>query len=167
MSSENPVLLLAYKLGGISSSSASSAGNRTASKSADKNEAWHLSLYVFDSEYSYGIDGITIGPMTTQPHETKPVGYTRKSKKQLEDYISKVKNDWSPFTYDLLTHNCQHFAKMILKFLGIKKSIPDKYTDLPNTYCAVLGPLKGLPGSVSRSIKSSSGSLGSLQGSSS
>lgn len=114
-----------------------------------KSEAWHLSICVFDLEYSYGRNGITISEIKQEPGMRRVMGFTNKTKKELNHYVTNVQG-WTRNTYDILNHNCQHFAQVILKFLGVNETIPRYYTNLAKTWRNTLGTLKYVPEKISR-----------------
>jgi len=169
MLTKNPVLLVAYNMGSISGSWTSYFSSSTipSSKSIAESDAWHLSVFVFNMEYSYGMDGISVRRMDSRADEIMVIGYTSKSRKELDEYIENLA-DWSTNAYDVLDHNCQHFAEIILNFLGIEQHIPMKFKDLPKTLCQLLGPLKSVASKLSQAFYKSSGSNSgkSLRGSS-
>ncbi|KAF2896761.1 hypothetical protein ILUMI_09415 [Ignelater luminosus] len=130
--SQSPVLLLASKLNIPVSISSSSNQHQDG-----KSEAWHVSICVFDREYSCGRDGITISKIKQQPPESIIIGYTNTTCEELNNYVKNLKG-WKKRNYDVLNNNCQHFAQLILRFLGIKKLIPKHFTNLPKVLRSAL-----------------------------
>lgn len=81
---------------------------------------WHTAVYVFEREYYYA-GGIN----KSQPRKTKfgkPIkeinfGYSKKTKKEFEDYLRSINNKFTSNNYDLISHNCNHFTDTALYFL--------------------------------------------------
>ncbi|CAH1114730.1 unnamed protein product [Psylliodes chrysocephalus] len=96
-STKNPVLLYAYKLTKILSL---------------EDEAWHVSVYVFGYEISYGNSGINIEKiMENEPFETRFMGHTDRTGTELYHFLEEINTEWTAETYDVLRNNCQHFAE--------------------------------------------------------
>ncbi|KAH0479502.1 MAG: hypothetical protein KVP17_000832 [Porospora cf. gigantea B] len=59
------------------------------------------------------------------PHvEEISVGWLRKKPLEVDHWIWKISQDFSAFSYDLLTHNCNHFVARGIKALGFEFSMP-------------------------------------------
>lgn len=96
-------------------------------------KAWHLSVFVFDLEFSYnGNDGVTYDePINNHVHKTINMGFTNKTKKEFISHVEKeLKNEFTNLNYHVLRKNCQHFAQRVLNFLEIEEPIPIEYTVL-------------------------------------
>ncbi|CAH1099012.1 unnamed protein product [Psylliodes chrysocephalus] len=119
--------------------------------------AWHLSVFVFDREFSYnGSDGVTVTSNNAEPHDTENMGRTNKTKEKLLKFIRVLRREFTVSNYNALTNNCQSFAQRVLTFLGIEKQIPLKYTLLPKATNGTLGPAAGFLGMLFKSSSSSS-----------
>ncbi|CAH1107867.1 unnamed protein product [Psylliodes chrysocephalus] len=143
-STKNPVLLYAYKLAKMLSS---------------KEYAWHVSVYVFGYEISYGNGGInTKQIMEDEPNETKIMGYTDRTVKELYNFLKEISTEWTAQKYDVLRNNCQHFAEKVLKFLRVGKNVPRKYTELPTRIRRNWGSCVSVSSAIIKSFTKSSGS---------
>jgi len=131
----NPVLVLAYPVSALSDSTNSSNANDDKSTSSAP-QSWHLSVFVFGKEYSYGKEGTAIDDIHTHPTDTIPFGFTTKSKQELDAFIAE--SNWTADNYDVLNHNGQHFTQAVLKNLGMNKYLPTKYTNLPDSLIGVI-----------------------------
>ncbi|CAH1114729.1 unnamed protein product [Psylliodes chrysocephalus] len=142
-STKNPVLLYAYKLTKILSL---------------EDEAWHVSVYVFGYEISYGNSGINIEKiMENEPFETRFMGHTDRTGTELYHFLEEINTEWTAETYDVLRNNCQHFAEKVLKFLRVGKNVPGKYTDLPTRICRAWGSCVSVPSTLITSFTKSYG----------
>jgi len=81
----------------------------------------HTGIVVFGKEYFFGS-----GPCVGEPGKTVPVsvsqvldlGETGKVSEELEAFIdSSLACEYTPENYNLLSHNCNHYADAISKFL--------------------------------------------------
>lgn len=119
------------------------------SNQLEESEAWHLSVYAFDLEYSYGLGGITISETEQKPAEAKLMGFTNITSKEFNNYVQSLKG-WTANTYDVLNHNCQHFAQLIVKYLGVEETIPSYYTNLVTALQKILGKLRYVPARLAK-----------------
>ncbi|CAH1098459.1 unnamed protein product [Psylliodes chrysocephalus] len=105
---------------------------------------WHLGVFVFGFEYSYGPQGVTITNKPDVPLETTPMGCTKKTEKSLRTFVLEdLKTKYTALNYNALTNNCHGFAKEVLTFLGIGKEIPIKYTELCQAAKDAVGSVGG------------------------
>lgn len=97
---------------------------------------WHLSILVFNFEYSYSNRGITIQKIYDKPTEITYMDYTEVTKKQLDHYVNIVLPEcgWTKENYDISEKNCQHFVHVILGFLDVDEPVPNYYVKSRNTY---------------------------------
>merc|ERR1711957_72945 len=90
----------------------------------------HTGIVVFGKEYFFGS-----GPqICNSPGQSVPVpvaqtliiGETNKSQQELEAHINRVLAiEHSEQNYNLLNHNCNHYANDVAKFLLDGKGLPD------------------------------------------
>ncbi|XP_072391617.1 uncharacterized protein [Diabrotica undecimpunctata] len=113
-----------------------------------KPDIWHLSVVVFNKEYSFGADGFREERPGISGFRDKCIfmGTTGKSECDLSDFLCRNRWKWMDIDYNVLTKNCQHFAQELLDYLGIYKKIPSEYTNLPEVCRDILGPYQNLPG---------------------
>lgn len=95
----------------------------------------HTGVVVFGKEYFFG-SGPCIGEpgktVPCQPHHILELGETSKSCEELEAYISStLASQYTPEQYNLCTHNCNHYADAVAKFLlGDDKGLPHEVVNI-------------------------------------
>ncbi|ODV90041.1 hypothetical protein CANCADRAFT_99920 [Tortispora caseinolytica NRRL Y-17796] len=94
---------------------------------------WHTSVVVHGSEIFFGQGIQQCSPGMT--HHGKPVqiidmGDTELPHELFIEYLDSLRSEYSPDSYDLFKHNCNHFSQDILQFL-VGKDIPSFIKDLP------------------------------------
>ncbi|KAF4667126.1 hypothetical protein FOL47_003728 [Perkinsus chesapeaki] len=77
---------------------------------------WHTGIVVFGLEYYYG-GGICVSPppAVPMPYQTIDLGYTHKTRDELNTYLRSIWNQYTTDTYSLLTNNCNNFADVVVK----------------------------------------------------
>ncbi len=121
--STNKVVLHVYDLSqGMASSFLSSMPGLTGGVDGIDG-IWHTGVEVFGEEYFYG-GGIqhmnhfsVIGQYGLSPKESIVLGYTKKTKQQLEQFLASIDNRFTPQTYNLLKNNCNNFSFEVHGFL--------------------------------------------------
>jgi len=89
--------------------------------------AFHAGVEVYGREWSYGYTPDCTGLFVCPPkgctahayRESVPMGDTFMSKHDVDELIEEVSNIWVGYEYDLLRHNCCHFADDLCKRLGV------------------------------------------------
>jgi hypothetical protein len=96
----------------------------------------HTGVEVFGLEYFYG-GGIQRQPHSRvvetyrmRPHRIDTIGTTRKTKEELEAFITSLQARFSVATYNVFTNNCNHFSNELTKFL-CGTGVPDDIVSLP------------------------------------
>jgi len=88
---------------------------------ADFNGLWHTSIVVYGREYWFGGNVFEAEPGTTPfglPNHVLEMGNTMRTKADLWNFIQReLVDDFMPGTYDVLTHNGNHFTNEISRFL--------------------------------------------------
>ncbi|KAI9922658.1 hypothetical protein PsorP6_000873 [Peronosclerospora sorghi] len=99
---------------------------------------WHTGVLVFGKEYFFGGGGIqAMAPELVaqrygmQPVQSIPLGETRVSQQEFEEFLQQNSSRYTDATYDLLRHNCNNFSDDVSKFL-VGSGIPQYIIDLPN-----------------------------------
>mmetsp|Transcript_25169 Transcript_25169/g.63872 ORF Transcript_25169/g.63872 Transcript_25169/m.63872 type:complete len:407 (-) Transcript_25169:54-1274(-) len=94
----------------------------------------HTGIVVFGKEYFFGS-----GPCVGEPGKSVPVptsqildlGETSKTCEELEAYIQGVlAKEHTSENYNLLSHNCNHYANDVAKFLLDGKGIPESIVNI-------------------------------------
>ena len=87
---------------------------------------WHSAIIVFGKEYFFG-DGICNMPPGTTPFgmPTKKLylGDTEITEDLFVEFLTEIKDRFTPMTYNIKTHNCNHFTNECSNFL-IGSDIP-------------------------------------------
>jgi thioredoxin len=101
---------------------------------------WHTSIVVFGKEY-YFQGGIAIDrPKMTPfglPVKTIEMGNTELAEEDLNAYLVDIKPQFTPESYNIFDHNCNHFSNTLCEFLTgnhIPKDIMEQakeYKDTP------------------------------------
>ena len=88
---------------------------------------WHTAVCVYGKEYFYG-GGIQIGQPKKTPYgypvKELDMGYTQMEKDMFESYLKSIDNDFTPESYNVINHNCNHFTDAALFFLT-GKNLPN------------------------------------------
>ena len=88
---------------------------------------WHTAVCVYGKEYFYG-GGIQIGQPKKTPYgypvKELDMGYTQMEKDMFESYLKSIDNDFTPESYNVINHNCNHFTDTALFFLT-GKNLPN------------------------------------------
>jgi len=127
----------------------------------------HTGIVVFGREYFFGG-----GPAVSEnPGQAVPVpvaqtivlGETSKTPEELESHISNVlAHEHNEQNYNLLTHNCNHYANDVSKFLLNGKGLPDYIVDFGQD--ALSTPqgqqLRGMIENIERNMRQSGASGG-------
>ena len=105
---------------------------------------WHTGLVVGKTEFYFSA-GIKRAPAGTTPFgvptKVLPLGHTELPMEILEDYLEDIQPRFTPATYHLLHHNCNHFTHELASFLlgtGIPVDIVRQHERILNS---PLGPL--------------------------
>lgn len=108
---------------------------------------WHTSVLAFGIEYFFGGDICRSVPGQTKFGKiTKllPLGVTLRTPMELEALLSRgLKADFTRESYDILTHNCNHFSDRVSLYL-VGRHIPEEVLRQPecaNNAPALLQPL--------------------------
>ncbi|CAG9862350.1 unnamed protein product [Phyllotreta striolata] len=131
------VLLLAYK--SESESTFKWFFNRAIEVEAPQ---WHLSILVYNFEYSYTSKGITVQQTHEKPTEITYMDYTDISKNELDHYVNIILPGygWIKENYDSIERNCQHFIHVMIDFLQVDEPIPNYCLD-EKRLCQKLSPI--------------------------
>jgi len=94
----------------------------------------HTGIVVFGKEYFFG-SGPCIGEpgksIPCQVHQILELGTTTKTMQELEAHINAVlASEHTPEKYNLLTHNCNHYADDVAKFLLDGKGVPAEIVNI-------------------------------------
>lgn len=106
---------------------------------------WHTSIVVYNREYFFGSHGVeSCNPFATalgRPLKIEKLADTQVPYTVFIDYLNGLsETTFAGSTYNLLTHNCNHFSEEIAQFL-CGASIPKYILDLPNEVLnSSLGP---------------------------
>jgi hypothetical protein len=94
----------------------------------------HTGVVVFGNEYFFastptiGVPGQTVGIPTC---EVLNLGETTKTREELEAYInSQLVKEFNEENYTFLTHNCNHYADAVAKFLLNGTGLPSKIVNI-------------------------------------
>jgi hypothetical protein len=97
---------------------------------------WHTGIVVNNVEYYFG-GGIQRSPYGLFARQSQlpavrldEMGETRKTQREIDDYIRSIRSSFSAVTYDLINNNCNHFANAFCIFLT-GRGIPTEIVDLP------------------------------------
>jgi len=94
---------------------------------------FHCGVEVHGSEWGFEAKGIfQCRPRQCRGHsykETLPMGDTVLSHSQVLQLMTMLTKDWEGRSYDLLKHNCCHFANELCHWLGVG-SVPNWVTNL-------------------------------------
>lgn len=94
---------------------------------------WHTAIVVGGYEYFYG-GGVQKAMAGSTPYghpvEIVDLGNTQIPQDILEDYISELRQVYTPEAYNLFTNNCNNFSNELATFLT-GQPIPEHITDLP------------------------------------
>ena len=79
----------------------------------------HTGVVVFGKEYFFR-GGICVTPpgqaMPMLACEVIPVGVTEKTQVELEAFLTSIAPRFTAATYNLLSHNCNHFSNEVVRF---------------------------------------------------
>lgn len=81
---------------------------------------WHTGIVCYGYEYYYGggIQAALPGQtMAGRPQQIIPLGTTSIDQATFQDWLRGVNSRFTPSTYSLLTHNCNHFTSACSQFL--------------------------------------------------
>lgn len=100
--------------------------------------AYHVAVEVIGIEFSYGCKDEGTGVFERLPacddkhhyREAVRMGHTNLSMDQVRALVEKLKVEWQGDDYDMLRHNCQHFAVAFCRELGVGE-LPAWITRLP------------------------------------
>lgn len=117
---------------------------------------FHSSIVIFDTEYSYGEDGVSCTP-PGNPSSYQDGGTTNVTKIQLEMFIIALTSKYNKETYNALTNNCFHFAVEVARFLNINAKFPEnlQYQECLRQLAVQAIPLAVISGSAVASASSS------------
>ena len=97
---------------------------------------WHTGLVVFSREYYFG-GGIQVSNMgqfahahQLQPTQMLEMGHTTKTPEELGVYLRSINHQFTQFTYNLITNNCNNFCDHVCRFLT-GHGIPEHIVNLP------------------------------------
>jgi len=99
---------------------------------------WHTGVYVFGKEYFYGgvIQRQTPEQVKAQfglsPVEMLSIGTTSKTQQEFHEFLETITRQYTPETYNVFRHNCNHFSDVATKFLLNGIGIPSHIIDLPD-----------------------------------
>ncbi|CAK9201507.1 unnamed protein product [Sphagnum jensenii] len=90
---------------------------------------FHSGVQVFDEEWSFGFcengSGVFSCPPKTNPmytyRETLSLGHADVSVMQVNRILRELSHEWPGCSYDLLSHNCNHFCEEFCAKLGVQK----------------------------------------------
>jgi len=106
---------------------------------------FHAAVEVDGLEWSYGHSrgpGIFSNkPRGCKAHgyrESLPMGETSLSSEEVQSVLEEMKPLWPGTEYELLTHNCTHFARAFCMRLGVKR-VPSWVTSLASAGATVQG----------------------------
>eukprot|EP00397_Hematodinium_sp_SG-2012_P021063 GEMP01021737.1.p1 GENE.GEMP01021737.1~~GEMP01021737.1.p1 ORF type:complete len:194 (+),score=32.02 GEMP01021737.1:181-762(+) len=113
--------------------------------------AFHVGVQVYGKEWSYGRSdedsGVRFSPPGMHPHHTFReqvyLGPTRYTPDELRSLIIAMQNQWQGPDYDVLVHNCCHFAEALVDELGVSR-IPQWACQLHKCIKSMVGYFTGL-----------------------
>ncbi|CAH0579552.1 unnamed protein product [Chrysodeixis includens] len=114
---------------------------------------WHTAVVVYQTEYFFGAGGITnCTPGSTQlgaPYRVERLGETFVPYQMFLEYIHALgTTTYTPSSYNLLEHNCNHFSEEVAQFLcgaHIPKHIVAQPEELlPSAHSALQGLLDSM-----------------------
>lgn len=98
---------------------------------------WHTGVICFGREYWYGGQCFESKPETTpfgRPNKKTLIGATLCTRAELWDKINReLCREFTRDSYDVLTHNCNHFSDEVCMFL-LNKHIPDEVRLQPEQF---------------------------------
>jgi len=117
----------------------------TLAKATGLGGVYHVGVEIYWNEWSFGYADSGTGVYNTALGESTlgefreriPLGHTRRSPFEVISILSALRLEWPGHTYDLLEHNCVHFAKVFVDRLGDVETMPDW-----------LGAMAGIGGSL-------------------
>lgn len=89
------------------------------------NVYWHASIVVFNTEYSYGQEGVTKSSQPGNPTKFQITGTTNIKRNQVDKLITILQSTYNSKTYNPIQNNCVHFAAEIAMFLCEDPQFPD------------------------------------------
>lgn len=98
---------------------------------------WHSGVLVHGDEFFFGGGLQVMAPALVEarygmrPAREIPLGDTQVSRAELERFLRAASPRFTAQTYDLLRHNCNHFADELARFL-LGHGIPQFILDLPD-----------------------------------
>eukprot|EP00397_Hematodinium_sp_SG-2012_P052818 GEMP01062686.1.p1 GENE.GEMP01062686.1~~GEMP01062686.1.p1 ORF type:complete len:339 (+),score=62.78 GEMP01062686.1:167-1183(+) len=124
----------------------------------------HTGIVFGGKEYFFG-GGICASPnpgncIPLRPCETLELGNTTKTPQELEAWLQTQHQTWSQDTYNLLSHNCNHFANAVAKFLGVTE-VPGRIVNIAEEALSTPqgAQIRQLIESFDRQMQQSSGGL--------
>jgi len=107
---------------------------------------WHTGIVAFGREYWYGGKVLSSqpgqAPFPPGPVRQTTLGSTLRTREELEDFLRfEMAPRYTRESYDVLRHNCNHFADEVATFLMQGKHIPDEALLQPDTVMSA--PLLG------------------------
>jgi hypothetical protein len=115
----------------------------------------HTGIVIFGQEYYYSQDTAVCEPGKSLPSPIKKtikLGRTSKTKAELETFLEQIKGDYTTTSYNFLTHNSNHYADAVAKFLldgtGLPKDLVSLLEEMNSTpqgqqMAAVLSQMEG------------------------
>lgn len=97
----------------------------------------HTGIVCWGREYFFG-GGVCVAPagqaVPMQPCQVLDLGVSEKTQGELEVFLREISPRFTQETYNLLTHNCNHFANEVALFLtGGKKGVPEEIVNIAET----------------------------------
>jgi hypothetical protein len=92
---------------------------------------WHLGVVAFGKEFWYGGRVLASepgsAPFPPGPLRTTTIGYTTRATEELHDFLRfELAPRYTADSYDVLKHNCNHFADEVVGFLVPGAHVPDE-----------------------------------------
>lgn len=94
---------------------------------------WHTGVVVYGKEFyfGHGINTSRAGETPFQrPHQVINMGKTHVPEELVEEMLVDLSETFTPESYSLMKHNCNHFSNELCMFL-VGKGIPDHIVRLP------------------------------------
>ncbi|CDJ56923.1 hypothetical protein, conserved [Eimeria maxima] len=109
-----------------------------------KKGIWHTNVCVYSKEYFYQSTICVCPRGSGWPGEKLltdeiSMGRTLMKEEDLEAFLHLQRRSFTPDSYDVFSHNCNHFSQSVLRFLGVKP-LPAYIATLPDR---VLGTVLG------------------------
>merc|ERR1712083_575903 len=77
--------------------------------------ALHVGVEILGDEWSYGVQGVSVTSPKNHPaysyRQTVQMGQSPMPRKQIEDLLMSIQDEWTCDQYDIFTRNCNTFCE--------------------------------------------------------